>query len=240
MPQALSWEGLDPSIDSVEIKVTAGPDDSERASRAFALDGAVASRRRVYFFDTTALSLFGTGIILRVRRIADDDDDSTAKLRPVVPSRVAKRWRDMEGFKLEVDVVGDKLVCTASLSARQARDEIENAVRAQRVRRLFARRQESLLDELGTAAVEWKELHVLGPVEVHRWVVTPRELGQEVTVDRWHLAEGLEWLQMSIRVEPAVARAAHGSFTRFLHARRIATDAGQETMTRTVLEHLTT
>ena len=46
-------------------------------------------RRRVFFFDTDDLALLGGDVVLRGRVTRDDDDDSTVKLRPVDPTKIA-------------------------------------------------------------------------------------------------------------------------------------------------------
>jgi len=73
-----------------------------------------AEVRVLYFYDT-----FNAGVALRARLVKGDADDSTVKFRPVEAARISRGWEQLEGFKLEADCVGDRVVCSASFSAVQ-------------------------------------------------------------------------------------------------------------------------
>ena len=78
--------------------------------------------------------------MLRARLVRDGADDSTVKLRPVVPDDIAERFKRMDGFEIELDAVGDALSCSAKLSAEQRREEIDEVAAGSRpLRRLFSR-----------------------------------------------------------------------------------------------------
>jgi hypothetical protein len=49
-----------------------------------------AEHREIFFFDTPQLNLFEAGLVLRARIVQDGADDSTVKLRPVVPSELSE------------------------------------------------------------------------------------------------------------------------------------------------------
>src|SRR5262245_21755594 len=135
------------SLDAVEIKVTVRPDQELKALRALELNEDSAEVRVVYFYDTRRLDLYNAGVALRARLVKGDDDDSTVKFRPVEEGKIDKKWRETKGFKLEADSVGTKVVCSASLTTRQKRDEIDDVARGRRdVEKLFTGDQRRFLE----------------------------------------------------------------------------------------------
>jgi len=112
-------------MDAVEIKITVRPDQELLAERAMDVSEDTADIRRVYFYDTPDLDLFKSGVVLRARLLKDGDDDSTVKFRAVEAASIPESWQQSKGFKLEADWVGDHVVCSASLTALQRRDEID-------------------------------------------------------------------------------------------------------------------
>src|SRR5262245_35869311 len=87
--------------DAVEIKVTVTDRKEGAAASEFKLDPRAAEQRRIYFFDTPKLELFNKGVILRAREVKGCKDDSTVKIRPVDPRKVAAKWLGLDGFKIE-------------------------------------------------------------------------------------------------------------------------------------------
>src|SRR5262245_7537414 len=120
------------AMDTCEIKVTIRPDQELRAERSMELDEDSADVRVIYFYDTPRLDLFRAGVALRARLVKGDDDDSTVKFRPVEAARIPKDWKERDGFKLEADCVGPRVVCSASLTVIQKRDEIDEVAKGKR------------------------------------------------------------------------------------------------------------
>ena len=136
------------AMDAVEIKVTIRPDQELRAECAMELNEDTAEVRVIYFYDTPRLALFDAGIMLRARLVKGDDDDSTVKFRPVEAAKISEEWKQLKGFKLEADCVGDRVVCSASLTAIQKRDEIDEVAKGERpIAKLFSKAQERFLSE---------------------------------------------------------------------------------------------
>ncbi len=233
---------IDPAFGTVEMKITARAEDEDEVLEALDRADVEPESREVYFFDTMDLGLFEAGIVLRARLIHGGTDDSTVKLRPVDPARVGDRWKDDPRLEFEVDVVGDRYVSSAKLSADQDRGEIREVVRGERdLRSLFSSDQERFLEEHapGGAAVDWDGLSLLGPVHVHRWKFEPKELGREVTVEEWVLPDLSDLVEISINVDPDQAGEANERFKDYLRARGFDTEGEQQTKTRTVLEYFT-
>ena len=73
--------------DSVELKMSVPDADRRSAIAALGLDPLVADVVQIWFFDTVDLDLNASGVIARVRR-TKARDDSTVKLRPVIPNEL--------------------------------------------------------------------------------------------------------------------------------------------------------
>jgi hypothetical protein len=158
------------AIDAVEIKCTIRPDQELRAERAMEVDEDTADVRLVYFYDTPNLDLFKAGVVLRARLVKGDADDSTVKFRPVEPASIPRDWQRWKGFKLEADWVGDRVVCSASLTDLQQRDEIDEVAKGKRaIGKLFSSDQERFLREFHKGPVGFGKLRVMGPIRVLRW-----------------------------------------------------------------------
>jgi hypothetical protein len=158
------------AMDAVEIKVTIRPDQELRAERTMGVNENTADVRLLYFYDTPDLDLFKAGVVLRARLVRDDGDDSTVKVRPAELADVARDWRRVKGFKLEADWVGDRMICSASLTDRQQRGEIDEVAKGKRaINKLFSNDQERFLAEFYNNRVEFGKLRVLCPIRVLRW-----------------------------------------------------------------------
>jgi hypothetical protein len=224
-------------LDAVEIKVTVRPDQELQALRALELDEDSAEVRVIYFYDTPKLELFNAGIALRARLVKGDDDDSTVKFRPVESRDIAPEWRETEGFKLEADSVGDRVVCSASLTALQGRDEIKEVAEGARpIEKLFTKEQERFLQAF-SKPVDFSTLKALGPIRVLRWKTRHKGFPYELSSEEWRLPDGTDLLEVSIKVKPGDAEKARGAFDSHLKTLGLDPAGAQETKTRTALEY---
>jgi hypothetical protein len=232
-------------LDAVEIKVTIKPEQAKFAENLLELKQDESEKREIYFcediptFHTTKkLQLFEHGIILRLRKNEDNPDDSTVKLRPV-SSQISSQWRGIEGFKIEGDWVGERHVESASFSAEQKRGEIEETLRGERsLDKLFSKQQECFLKTSAQIEVRLNDLQVLGPVKAFRW--KPKLSGSltySIRCERWHIPDGRQLLELSIRVQPEQAQVAQEQFMQYLKDNNLDPTGVQETKTRLVLEY---
>jgi hypothetical protein len=225
------------AMDAVEIKVTIRPDQELRSSRVMELDEDTADVRVVYYYDTPKLDLFDAGIALRARLVKGDDDDSTVKFRPVDASSISKEWRQQNGFKLEADCVGERIVCSASLTATQKRDEIDEVARGERpIAKLFSKEQERFLSEFCSRRVDFERLCVMGPIRVLRWELKHKGFAHELTVEEWRLPDGEDLVEVSIKTSPDQAPQARKDFDKYLRSLGLDPQGAQETKTRTALQ----
>ncbi len=232
--------GLDSEIGEVEFKITVRANQEELVRAE--LEGAEIEpeRRRVYFYDTQELALFDAGVVLRARVTRDAADDSTVKLRPVVPADIDRRWKQTDGFKIELDMVGDTPVCSAKLEAEQRRDEIDDVAAGERpMRTLFSDDQENLIGDYAPIGISWNELSVLGPVDVRKWELEPPGFPHEVTVEEWVLPDDSDLIELSIKVPTDQALDAGKAFHALLDERGVDPTGDQQAKARTVLEFFT-
>ena len=72
-----------PIPEKIEVKLAFVSEDTAKAMAALGLNDPPKEERRICFFDTAKLALFGRGLILRVRQTVTggDADDVTLKVR---------------------------------------------------------------------------------------------------------------------------------------------------------------
>ena len=226
------------AMDAVEIKVTIRPDQELRAERAMEVNEDTAEVRVVYFYDTPDLDLFNAGVALRARLVKGAADNSTVKFRPAEAARISADWQRLEGFKLEADCVGDRVVCSASLTAVQQRDEIDSVAKGKRaIDKLFSKDQERFLSEFYKDPVDFGRLRVMGPIRVLRWKLKHENFPHELTIEEWRLPNGEDLVEVSIKAPPNKAAQAQREFVKHLSELGLDPKGAQETKTRTALEY---
>lgn len=225
-------------MDAVEIKVTVRPDQELKAERALEINEDTAEVRVIYFYDTPSLELFDAGIVLRARLVKGDDDDSTVKIRPVDPAKIADEWKRHDEFKLEADCVGERVVCSASLKVLQRRDEIDEVAKGTRpIDKLFSKDQERFLATFASEPIDFGKLRVLGPIRVLRWKLKQPQFPHELTVEEWRLPNGDDLVEISLKTSPDQASQAQREFDQHLRALGLDPEGAQETKTRTALKY---
>ena len=225
--------------DAIEVKVTIVERQEDAVLEKFGLDRGEAERRRIYFYDTPKLALYKKGVVLRARETAGEGCDSTVKIRPVDPAKVDGSWRKKDGFKLEADAVGQKVIRSASFTTVQRDKEIEEVASGSRpIEKLFTGDQEAFLVALSPVAVDFGALVALGPVASLRWKFENEGLPYGICAEEWRLPNGHDLLELSIKSTTGQAAAARAAFEGFLHEFGFETDGGQQTKTRAALEYL--
>jgi hypothetical protein len=223
--------------DAIEVKVMVAERHEAMALRKFGLDRGKAEKRRIFFYDTRQLDLYEKGVALRARATKGDECDSTVKIRPVEPKRIADRWRKKSGFKVEADAVGSKVIRSASFTIAQGRKEIDEVARGARpIKKLFSDDQEDFLTEMSPLQVDFTELVPLGPVVALRWRFKNAGLPYELCAEEWRLPDGRDLIEVSIKAKRAEAAAAVAALAGFLA--ELGIDQGKgKTKTLTVLEY---
>lgn len=221
----------------VEVKVLLDPSVIDAAIARFGLQTSKAAARDVWFYDTESLDLFDQGLTLRARKKKSDDDDSTVKLRPVLPEDVAPEWFDESGFKCEGDWTGDRHVDSCSLTVTQDPGEIDDVGDGTRaIKALFSSEQEDFADTSAAAPVDYDTLLPLGPIDVRVWTVKTSSLGK-LTFEHWDVAGQLELCEVSLRVTESQAPAVQQKLAAYLSKKGLSTTEA-ETKTKASLDVL--
>ena len=227
-----------PEVDKVEIKVTIRPDQELKAERLLQVNEDTAEIRIIYYYDTLDLDLFEAGLVLRARLVKGDDDDSTVKIRPVKPGKILESWRGTKGFKVEADCVGRRIVCSASLTTIQKRDEIEEVAKGKRpIDKLFSKEQERFIGEFYKGSIEPSALYALGPIRVLCWELEQEGFAHKLKLEEWRLPDGDDLVEVSIKTAPEDAAQAAKEFDQHLRALGLDPEGAQETKTRTALNY---
>lgn len=225
-------------VENAEIKVTVRADQIAAATTRFALNKASAEHRFVTFYDTKALSLFTSGVILRTRKLVPGQDDSTAKLRPIDPSRIAASWFAHPGFKCEQDWSAGAAVTSCSFSHDQNKGEIDEVhVGKRAIAKLFSAEQERFISTYANQPTDYIKLKALGPIEAWVWQLHRPDFAHKLTCERWELPDGTALLEISIRVPIATAAVAQRSFFTWLESSGLDTKSREDSKTRAALEY---
>jgi hypothetical protein len=169
---------------------------------------------RIYLLDTPDLALYRHGLIVPFRERPHARDDAVVKLRPVVPGRVPGPAAARGRFRMEIDALPGRAVCSGALKKRLGRNEVSRTVAAGRaLTKLLSPRQRKLLVKYSPPWVGLGDLTVFGPIDVQRNSVRLRGLDRSLTAERWRYPDGSELLELSTRcaVDHAAAVATRVS-----------------------------
>jgi hypothetical protein len=223
--------------EAIEVKVTVIDRQETMALRKFGLKRKNGERRRIFFYDTPRLNLFKRGVCLRARE-KGGECDSTVKIRPVEPKRLAHGWRKKSGFKVEADAVGSTVVRSASFTTVQRPREIgEVADGGRSIAKLFSGEQEEFLKAMAPFRIDFAKLVPLGPIAVLRWKFRHEGLPYELCAEEWRLPDGRDVIEISIKAKQTQAAAAQAALEGFLAELGISPETRQRTKTRTALEY---
>jgi hypothetical protein len=176
-------------------------------------------------------------VILRARKVVDQPDDSTVKLRPMDESKVTQAFRNLLGFKCEEDRNAGRSVTSCSLSADQGGDKIDAVAKGTRaIQTLFDKEQERFLHDHAPIAVDWTALKALGPIAAQVWDFHVNALEKKLTAELWELPDHTKFLEVSIRVPEHEADGAEQKLLEYLGSRNLQTAGDQATKTRLALQ----
>ena len=193
----------------------------------------------MYFYDTKGLALYGKDLVLRARVTQGDDDDSTVKLRPVDLADDQASWRQVDGIRIELDVVGNKQIRSAKLDGEPDRGEIEEVEAKQRpVASLFSGKQEQLIADYAPVGISLSALKVLGPVDARKWDLDhPEGFPHALSVEEWSLPDATHFIELSFKVSAGEAGDAQAAFRALLSGLRVDVVGDQTPKTPRVLKY---
>jgi hypothetical protein len=230
---------LDPAIQKVEFKITVLSGEEAKVQALLQKEGGQPQRRKVYFYDTKDLALYGKDLVLRARVTQGDDDDSTVKLRPVDLGDDEASWRQIDGIRIELDVVGDKQVPSAKLDGEPDRGEVEEVEAKQRpVGSLFSGKQEQLIADYAPDGISLNELEVLGSVDARKWDLDdPDGFPHTLSVEEWSLPDATRFIELSFKVSADEATDAQTAFRALLIGLEVDVAGDQTPKTPRVLKY---
>lgn len=225
-------------VDSVELKLTVLDSAHRSTVTALGMDPLDAQIRQVYFFDTPDLALYEHGVVVRARRIQGRDDDSTVKLRPVVPDELPRELRKSKHLVVEVDAMPGGYVCSASLKARVGKTDIRDvAAGARAIRKLYSKEQRAFYAAHAPAGVGLDDLSVLGPITLLKLKFSPKRLGRKLVAELWMYPDGSRILELSTKCAPTEAFEVAAEARAYLAGRGVDLAGEQQTKTRTALAY---
>ena len=218
--------------DSIELKLTIPETDQMSTLRKLGIDPLDAQIRQVFFFDTPDLTLNKAGVVVRARRSQGRDDDSTVKLRPVVPSNLSSKLRKMDTFKVEVDAMPGGHVCSGSLSSILKPTSVRSVHHGDRaISKLFSPEQVAYYKEPAPEGIELDDLTLLGPIIVFKLKSVPSGFSQKLTTELWMYPDNSRVLELSTKTVPAQGFNLAMEVRNFLYERGI--QGAEEPITKT-------
>ncbi len=243
-PQTFSGEELTQLLalireaDSVELKLTVPETDQRSAIAALGLDPLDAQIRQVFFFDTPELTLDKQGIVVRARRIQGKGDDSTVKLRPVVPAELPDDLRRSASLRVEVDALPGGYVCSAALKGALRPTDVRSAVAGEiRLGKLFSKEQRAFFAAHVQEGIGLDDLSILGPIFVLKLRFTPGDLERRLVAEMWLYPDGSRILELSTRCGTSEAFQVAAELRSYLAGRGIDLSGEQQTKTRKALDY---
>jgi len=230
--------------EKVEIKANAGGSHATTAADRFHLTNHNGAGRLIWFMESRhgieqgRLDLLNHGLILRLRSIEHDPDDTTVKLRSKRAPAIPDRW--LRSFKvIEGDWAGDQHLISASFTEQVGSDQIEDATRqGGNISRAFTAEQEDYLSHAHQPPIDLDELQSLGPIQARKWSVPDKDhFPHDIRAERWEI-DRLQFLEFSIRVDWDEAKEAQRGLHRLLTDRGVDLSGVDEPKTTLVLRHL--
>ena len=235
--QLVEMMGLIRGADSVELKLTIPEGAQRSAIRALRMDPLEAQIRQVFFFDTPDLALQSAGVVVRARRVQRKGDDSTVKLRPVVPHDLPEDLRADAAFNVEVDAMPGGFVCSGTLKGTPRQGSILGHVHeGTPVRKMFSKAQRAFFTEHAPEGVALDDLQVLGPIFVLKLKWEPEGYDRRLVAEVWLYPDGSRILELSTRCTTNEAFEVAAEARAFLTERGVELSGEQQTKTRTALE----
>jgi hypothetical protein len=233
----------------VELKLSIGGAGAEEARKRVGLRKRDATEATIWFCDQPRreaggvhFELFDRGVIVRLRHKDGGDSDTTLKYRRTAPLRLPAGWgpEALPGIRVEGDWTLRSRSVAASLDVSVPGRIIDEAGAAgpPLPGTLFSADQRRFAAALlGDRPVDLDGLRPLGPIRARRWEEAPRDdLGNELGAEHWE-ADGLEFLELSIRVRFENAGHWLRRFADWAAHAELDVRSGGPTKTQAVLEH---
>jgi hypothetical protein len=235
--QLSEFLGLIGDADSVELKLTIPETEQPAAVARLGVDPLEAQIRQVYFFDTSDLALYSSGVVVRGRRVQGKGDDTVVKLRPVVPAAVPKKLRKLPAFVVEVDAMPGGFVCSGSFKGvPEAARVRETASGDHSLKKLLSKEQRAFYATHAPEGLALDDLSVLGPIFVLKVKFSPPEIKRRLVGEMWLYPDNSRVLELSTKCAPQESFLVAAELRAYLADRGIDLSGEQTTKTRKALE----
>jgi hypothetical protein len=225
-------------VDSVELKLTVPAAEQRAVVNALGFDPLEARIREVFFFDTPDLALYHAGVVVRARRTQGRLDDSTVKLRPVVPNDMPGALRKQADFVIELDAMPGGFVCSGSYKGQLDNVAVREVLAFGRpLRKLYSKQQRAFYDAHAPDGLALDDLTLLGPITVFRLNTVPEGFGRKLVGELWLYPDGTRVIELSTKCKPGRAFDVAAHARAYLSERGIDLSAEQHTKTRSALEY---
>jgi hypothetical protein len=221
--------------DSVELKLTIDVQTQRRAVTALGLDPLDAQIRMVHFFDTPDLALEQAGVVVRARRTQGKPDDTTIKLRPVVPAELPARLRKLPEFVVEVDAMETGFVCSGSMKGLARRPCAPHLAEGAPLRKLFTKEQRAFYEDHAPEGIGLDDLRLLGPIFVLKLKGMSAGFSRKLVGEMWIYPDGSRIVELSTKCAPGEAFQVAAELRGWLAERGVAPARGATTKTRKAL-----
>lgn len=224
--------------DNVELKMTVSDSDQRSAVTALGMDVLDAEIRQVVFFDTQDLRLDRTGVVVRARR-THKGGDTVVKLRPMEPSTLPRKLRHASHFKIEVDVMPGRFVCSGSFKGKVDNADVKDVLAGRRpIRKLFLPEQRAFYEEHAPQGLDLDSLKLFGPINVAKLQSSHKRFkGRGVVAEMWFYPDGSRILELSTKCACDEALEVLAEARATLTRAGISPGAEQVAKTRKALEY---
>jgi hypothetical protein len=214
----------------VEVKLLLSPTETQAAISALKLEKETAGR--VYFFDTSALDLLSEGVIVRLRHGADSD--LTVKLRPPGGRKLSVPPGVGEGFKCEVDLIGDSASTSYSVLSKHAAKRLPET--GADIFALLSAGQKELLKK-AQISIDWTRVKRVANIQSNDWKTKAQPHFGKLTLELWEWSGG-RILELSTKVGPDAGPSTYKELQQLATTKGLLLNPTQRAKTATALEML--
>jgi hypothetical protein len=204
-----------------------------------ATDAAIASfgfrnkdTGRVYFFDTESLDLLAQGVILRVRKGANND--LTVKVRRPEGKQGIDDSRLRGRFPCEIDRT--QAGATVSYAVRRPYDANNLPEFGSGIHGLLSASQYELL-HAARISVDWARVMRIASISLTKWETPAGSRSGKAVLELWEWPEG-KLLEVSAKARSAAGVSRYAELEQLLKAKGLSLSANQDSKTSVVLEAL--
>ena len=214
-----------------EAKLLLAPAETEAAVGA--LGAKDETDGRIYFFDTQALDLLAQGVIVRLRRGADND--LTIKLRPLAGQSFSGPSAGHEKYKCEVDVTGTGDIYSYSMTRKY--NDASLPATGTELLSMLTPGQKKLLQE-AHVGIDWSRVKRIAEIRSAVWSIKSHSQFKKLTLERWQWP-GRQVLELSAKVQAAAGKSAYEDLQRLAQAKGLSLSSVQGAKTAVALKQIT-